>query len=104
MRETERAYCISPEDMKGTVITGLVLSLINLVLQTDEKQRIETAGKNPQHMTPWKPGGFIRLREAVVYCYAIIAFSIVTVLTSTIKTYASSKRTLVWLILNTIIS
>lgn len=29
-RETQQAYCISPGDMKGTVITGLVLSLMNL--------------------------------------------------------------------------
>lgn len=46
MRETEKAYCISPRDMRGPVIAGLVLSLINLMLQTDENQRIEIAGKN----------------------------------------------------------
>ncbi len=42
-RETQQAYCISPGDMKGTVITGLVLSLINL---RDEKQREAMADKN----------------------------------------------------------
>lgn len=46
MREMEKAYCISPKDMKGSVTTGLVLSLINLVLQKDEKQRMKIADKN----------------------------------------------------------
>lgn len=46
-RETQQAYCISPGDMKGTVITGLVLSVINLpTLQRKmKKQRKAMADK-----------------------------------------------------------
>lgn len=86
MRETQQAYCISSGDMKGTVITGLVLSLINLQHFRERWKTKKGNGRqnhtNMHTRTHKKQGIFNWLKEAVGCWDALIADSITVVLTS----------------------
>lgn len=58
-RETQQAYCTSPGDMKGTVINGLVLSLIILQhfrerWKTKQKKRQWQTQTHHGHLIGWK--------------------------------------------------
>lgn len=90
-RETQQAYFISPGDMKGTVIAGLVLSLIKLQrfrerwkMKKGNGRQKHTSTHTHKHKHRHKtPGTFNWLKEAVGCWDALIADSMIVILTST---------------------